>query len=139
MKSTKAVTLIETLMGVVILAIIVLGFTGIDFFARTRLISGTRRTVANNQASLLLEGMQKQLLGVVGNVPINTMNGIVRVAAIGGNPAIRMYVDDNNNGVSDVNDRWCAYRLNANTIQFCQECTNANCNNGPSKQSTASF
>ena len=133
LKPAKSTTLIELLIGIVIFSIIVLGFAGIDYFARARVLSATRRSVVQNEASLVLDRIQKQLVRAIGNIVINGPANIVNTAAIAGNQAIRIFVDDNGgapNGVRDAGDIWLAFQRKAANpgiyfMQFCAQCNAA--------------
>lgn len=105
----KAVTLIELLVAIVLLSIIVVGIANIDFFGQFHVISSDRKTKLENEASLVLEHMTKELSNAIGDfnqLPVN-------ITTIAGDAAIRVWVDNGDGRRDDATDREIAYRWTA--------------------------
>lgn len=108
----KGVTLVELLIAVVIFSLIVVGFSNIDTFSRYYVISSDRRAKLQNDASYVLEHMEKNITGT------NTLGGAigdinqppVNLTTIGGDNAITVWIDANINGTRDASDKQIAYR-----------------------------
>lgn len=113
----KSVTLLELLIALVLMSLIVLGFSSIDLFSRYHVITSDRRVKIQNEASLGLEHMTKQISRAIGNEIADGANQVVDTTAIAGDPAIRVYVDANGNGKKDSSpsDYWIAYRFTGAT------------------------
>jgi len=116
----KSITLLELLIAITLLSVIVLGFTSIDLFSRFHVLTADRRAKVQNEVSYVLEHMAKNITGTnirggaIGNInalPINRAN-------IGGNSAIRIRIDSNNNGQLDVQDIEIAYVKLSNNYQI---------------------
>ena len=125
----KSVTLIELLIAVCIFALIVIGFSSIDTFSRYHVITSDRRAKLQNDASYVLEHMAKWIGMAIGDVN----NSTVDTSNIGGDAAVQVWIDYNQNGQRDAGDREIAYRFTgspaAYQIRFCPECTNGSCTN----------
>jgi len=125
----KSVTLVELLIAVCIFALIVIGFSSIDTFSRYHVVSSDRRAKLQNDASYVLEHMAKEIGKAIGDVN----NSTVDTANIGGDAAVQVWIDYNQNGQRDAGDREIAYRFTgspaAYQIKFCPECTNGPCTN----------
>jgi len=117
----KSVTLIELLIALCIFALIVIGFSSIDTFSRYQVINSDRRAKLQNDASYVLEHMAKNLTGTgtsggaVGDVTNTPTSSPVSLTTIGGENAIVINIDYNNNGKWDgtSTDRQIAYRYSA--------------------------
>ncbi|MFH1441885.1 MAG: prepilin-type N-terminal cleavage/methylation domain-containing protein [Candidatus Omnitrophota bacterium] len=143
----KGMTLVELLVGLVLLSIIVLGLSQIDLFSRTQVLRTDRQAVLQNELGLILSHMDKTGMRVVGNEVIYGSDTTVRSQSIGGLNQLDFYVDaDNNNtgnrdGLSQrpainnpnsSDDHWVSYQLVLanNNLQYCGRCRNINnCNN----------
>jgi len=125
----KSVTLIELLIAICIFSLIVIGFSSIDTFSRYRVITSDRRAKLQNDASYVLEHMAKEIGMAIGDVN----NSTVDTSNIGGDAAVQVWIDYNQNGQRDAGDREIAYRFTgspaAYQIRFCPECTNGPCTN----------
>jgi len=125
----KAITLIELLIAIALLSVVVLGFTSIDMFSRYHVLTSDRRAKLQNEVSLALEHMAKQVSRAVGNKVIAGQNPII-LDNIAGDSAIKVHVDSNGDGQAD---NWIAYRFNPSTdsessqIWYCSTCTNFPC------------
>jgi len=141
-KRLNAVTLMELLVALILLSIIVLGIANIDIFSHFQVISSDRRAKIQNEASLVLEHMTKEINKAIGNEVINGDDSVVEEdEQISSDDALKIYIDTNGNGQRedpslDI-DRWIAYRFtgatgNPNTqyqIWFCPQCNNKPCVN----------
>lgn len=130
-RRTSAVTLVELLMALVLLSIIVLGISQIEIFSNFHLISTDRQAKINNEASLALEYMNKQIMQAVGNEIIGGPDSVVQAVASAfpndDNNQISFAIDTNNDGTADT-IRAYRYRNNSapagskNQIWYCPQC-----------------
>lgn len=134
-RRARGITLVELLISVVLLSIIVLGLGNIDLFSRFHVISSDRRAKIDNEASLALEHMGKQIINAFGNEIIDAANSVVSVVANSppgddGN-TIRFKIDGNSDGVAET---WRAYLYHnnlavsgKNQIWYCPQCSDSSC------------
>lgn len=138
----QSVTLIELLIAIVLLSVIVLGFFSIDTFSRFHLASSDKRAQIQNEASFVLEHMSKTISQGIGdetNPSGNPSSRAVDTATIGGDTAIQVWIDYNQNGrrEAEPTDRRIAYRFRDASappsdryqVWYCPECTNGPCTN----------
>lgn len=111
----KSVTLLELLIAITLISLIVLGFSSIDLFSRYHVVTSDRRAKLQNEVSHALEHMTKQISMAIGNERIFGVGTVIDRTDIGGDSAIRIYIDANANGQSDSSDSWIAYRFTGNT------------------------
>ena len=134
---SKSLTLLELIIGLVLLTIVVLTLSSVDFFSRTHIITSSRMATLSNEVSLALEHMSKEITRAIGNTAIAEQDPI-NLDNISGDSAIRVYVDQNQNGQRDdpgEGDRWIAYRWTAANgnqndryqIWYCPDCQNNQC------------
>jgi hypothetical protein len=90
----------------VLLSIIILGLTNIDLFSRSHVISSDRRAKIDNEISLALVHMAKNIGKAIGDVN----QAPVTLTTIGGDNAITVWIDYNTNGQRDASDKQIAYR-----------------------------
>ena len=117
----KGVTLLELIIAVCIFTLIVIGFSSIDTFSRYHVVSSDRRVKLQNDASYVLEHMAKHITGIdtqggaIGDVTNTPTSSPVSLTFIGGENAIVINIDYNNNGKWDgtSTDRQIAYRYSA--------------------------
>lgn len=134
MKAISSVTLLELLVALVLFSVIVIGISRIDFFGSAHLISSERLAVLQNEATLVLEHMQRNIVRAIGNIPLNGMSEIIDNTVIGSDAAIRAYIDATGDGRRNTGDYWIGYRLrefsgsNEYVMRFCAQCRNKNCN-----------
>ncbi|MDD5347634.1 MAG: prepilin-type N-terminal cleavage/methylation domain-containing protein [Candidatus Omnitrophica bacterium] len=106
----QAITLIELLISIVLLAMVIVGFMSIDTFSRHHLVSSDRRAKLQNEAMLILEHMTKQLIGVIGDSESEPIN----ITAAGANSRrVRGFID-NGDGIRGLNDNWTDYCFGTN-------------------------
>jgi hypothetical protein len=110
----KSLTLIELILAMVLMLIIIMAFATIDTFCQTHLIVSMRRAQIQQEASFLLTHMTRNLVGTSdrGGAIGDPINPPVTLTTIGGNNAIKIWVDYNGNGRRDSSptDREIAYR-----------------------------
>ena len=134
-KQYRGLTLIELLIAVSIFSLIVVGFSNIDTFSRYHVMSSDRQVKLQNDASYVLEHMAKNITGTgtLGGAIGDINQPPVNLTTIGGDNAIKVWIDYNPNGQRDASDREIAYRFTgspaAYQIKFCPECTNGPCTN----------
>jgi type II secretory pathway component PulJ len=134
-KISPAVTLVELLIAIVLLSLVVLNFSSLDLFSRHHVITADRRVKVQNEVSLAMEHMAKQLSRAIGNIGIQGPVSIIDPANSAGVPAdflLQCYIDaDASGGPGDgqrnIADRWIGYRLNGNQLQYCSQCTDNTC------------
>lgn len=121
----NAITLLELLIAIVLLAIMVIGFFSIDLFTHSQVLISERRTKLQNEMSYTLEHMSKAMNRVSGSKVIG-QNPIYITA----DTDIRMYIDTSGNGQGDT---WIAYRLFTGAsptdyqVRYCSNCPNSAC------------
>lgn len=135
----RAVTLLELLIAIILLAMVGLAVANIDIFSRNQVLSTDRYAKVQNEVSNVVEHMTKSLLMAIGNDTLNGADKIVLTTPITGlgQKALRVYIDANNNGRRDEpkadplanEDHWVAYTLyddtggtDRNTIKYCSRC-----------------
>lgn len=105
------------MVAISLIGVIALGAASINTFSQLQVASAVRRAQLQNEISLVLEHMTKQLVGrldrggAIGSVndPAVEINSTIL-----GNPAFRARVDANSNGMADVSDKVIGYRLMPN-------------------------
>lgn len=131
-KRIAGLTLIELLIAIILLSIIVLGITSIDIFSHFHVIGADRRARLQNEVSIGLEHMNREILQAFGNEIINGVDSVVYLTINNpntNNNRIRFRVDNNNDGVADI---WRAYIYRTvlaerYQIWFCPQCNSQVC------------
>lgn len=134
----KSLTLIELLIAISLLSVITFAIFNIDLFSRFHTISADRRVRLQNEVSYVLDHMTKEISRAIGNELVNNDDTVVDTGTIGGDTAIRIYIDANGNGRRDTppsaaTDFWRAYCFtgiagpNPFQIRYCPRCTNVPC------------
>jgi hypothetical protein len=104
-KHTFGLTLLELLIAMIILTILVIGFSHVQFLSHIQVISADRRAKLQNDISLILEDISKSVLRATGNA---NDQGIVPIAN-----GFKVRIDFNNpvtpGDFSD--DTWVVYTL----------------------------
>lgn len=128
----------ELLLCIVLLSMIVLSISQIDIFSYFHVLNASRRAKIDNEISLALEHMTKNIVQAVGNEISDGADKVVNISNISGDTAIKVYIDANGNGQRDAAppDRWIAYRFTGSTvipttnryqIWYCPQCTDDTC------------
>jgi hypothetical protein len=123
--TNQAVTLMELIICLVLMLIMVLGFSQVDTFVRQNVVVSTRRSELQHTVSLTIDHIAKQLNRAVGSIMVGGKTP-VSLTAIAGDTALRIYVDaasdrkspgngnydayDAGPGAGDPGDCWRAYR-----------------------------
>ncbi|MDD5730536.1 MAG: hypothetical protein PHN57_05360 [Candidatus Omnitrophica bacterium] len=128
LRKKNALTLIELLVSLCIIGFLIIAMANIDIFSRHHVMSSDKKTKVQNSLAYSLEHMTKEVSRTIGNEFISGADSVANTGTIAGAPALRVFVDFNNNGVSDAGDGWIAYRLQGNLLQFCSFCPTAACN-----------
>lgn len=134
----RSITLIELLIAVSLLSVIVLAFMSIDVFSRYHVSGSDIRIRLQNEVSLILDHMAKNIGRSIGNEQINGADSVVTVTP---NVSIRAYIDGSGDGERQDpiagpgtgDDRFIMYRFddsgpNANLVRYCPRCQNISCN-----------
>jgi len=119
----KSVTLTELLIAMVLLFLIVMGFSSIETFSRRGLLATSRRSEIQSTVSFCLNHIAKQASRAIGSQGIPGLEA-VDLTAIAGDASLRIYIDANTapinhesagNGIrGDAGDCWRAYRYRNN-------------------------
>lgn len=134
---SRSMTFIELLVALILMSVLILGFTSIDLFSRYYVLSADRRSKVQNTVSYVLKHMSLKISQGIGDEsdppdsrPVNTSN-------ISGDRAVRAWIDFNGNARRDAYpaDRQIAYRFTGiggpvadrYQIWYCPECTNNSC------------
>lgn len=127
-------TLMELMIAVILLSLIALGFSSIAMFSHMQMITTDRRAKAQNEATFVLEHMNKEIPRAIGNIATDGANRVIDTRQIGGDNAVSVFIDmpdtsvgaaaNTPNGRRDANDRWIAYRFNelTHSIWYCPQC-----------------
>jgi hypothetical protein len=121
-RNNQSLTLIELIISLVLMVFIILGFYNIESFCHNNLLVSVRRARIQNDASLVLGHMTKNLLGAVvqGHVTggaigdLNQPEPAIALAVIGIDNALKIWVDYNANGKREDStiDKQVAYAFN---------------------------
>lgn len=127
----SAVTLIELIVAVGLLAIVVIAASNFGIFSHHHFITTDRRSRLQNELTYALEHMSRQITIAIGSRAIIGADP-VRFDNIQGRPAIEIFIDSNAAGAPDgqgnpqaptQNDRWVGYRFTAtNELRFYPDC-----------------
>ena len=137
----NGITLVELLIALILLSVIVLAVNSINISSHSHVISSDRRAKLQNEASIALAHMNKEISRAIGNELIFGADSVVSTGNILTNNAIRVYIDsDAGGGLGDgirdtLTDRWIAYRFSGATgvtateyqLWYCPQCTDATC------------
>ena len=131
----RAVTLIELIVAIIIVAVIILAINNLDIFSRYHLISSDRRAKLQNDVSRSLEHITKNVANAIGSEVVNGDNTVVLETTPN---SLSVFIDGNQNGVRDTvaanQDYWIGYRRANNNLIYCSysttfdisECANNN-------------
>ncbi len=108
----KAITLVELIVAVTLVAVIILGINSISIFSHYQVISSDRRTRVQNEVSYCLDHMAKNMGRAVGDLSRDPIEWY------GDNKGVRVRVDSNSNGEADDGDTWIGYRHEGNQILY---------------------
>lgn len=105
-RALRAISLIELIVAVILLTLVVLAVSHIHIFSHLHTISSDRQVELQNEASLVLEHMAKNMSRAIGDF---SNPAIVRYADGRG---FRVKIDSDGDGVrdNDAIDLWIAYR-----------------------------
>jgi hypothetical protein len=109
LKINKAVTLMELFIALILLAIVVIGFSSINTFSRHKLITTERRIKVQNEVSYALEHMSKNIAKAIGS----NLTDAINIPT--GNQTITVRVDANDNGIPDSSDLNITYSFDNTT------------------------
>ena len=128
-----ATSLTELLVAIALIGLLVLGISSLDTYSRFHLLDSDRRVQIQNDVSYVLEHMAKNITGTanrggaIGDVNQQTINTAVPIQ---GDPTIRIWVDNNPNGIREgpPEDDEIAYRYTGYQIWYYAICRGPNCN-----------
>lgn len=125
----KSLTLLELIIAITLMALVVLGFSSIDLFSRFQVLSSDRRARAQNEASLVLEHMTKEISKAVGSASISGQEAVSTAFSIDADTAIHARIDADGDGKVSSGDLWIAYRFTNTTyqIEYCPSCPSVPC------------
>ncbi len=149
-REKNAVTLLELILAITFLSVIVLGINSIYYFSHFQTVNTERRAWLQNQLSITVEHVRKEIGKAIGNEAVDGANQVIdTTSGVSGNTAIKVYVDSGvasgvapniiyatGDGRRDIaTDRWIAYRWTGATgstateyqIWFCPQCANVAC------------
>lgn len=108
----RSITLMELLIAIVLMTLMVLSFASIDLYSRYHVFTADRRAKVQNEASIVLEHMAKEISKAIGD----TIQLPVTIETAGGpNPVwrrIKAWIDSNQNAIRDISDIETAYQWN---------------------------
>ncbi len=113
-------TLVELVIAIMLLGVLVLSFFSIDLFTRGHAQDSERRAQLQNVLTFVIEHMKKNITGTAssggavgdpGAAPLN-------FTAIAGENSLRVWVDQNPNGMRDGSDRELGYRYHPANYQI---------------------
>jgi len=102
-KQNFGLTLIELLISLVLLSLIVVGFSNIDLFSRHHILNTDRQSKLQNEASYALELMTREIGNAIGNRAIGTINPISMVN-VGQDRDIYITIDSNRDAQFSAGD-----------------------------------
>jgi Tfp pilus assembly protein PilW len=132
----KAVSLMELIVALILLSVVTLGLAGISLFSHYHVVNSDRRAKVQNEASYLLDHMNKQVYFAIGNEAINGGNSVVdinnSVGGVSDTNAMRIYKDADVDGQRSAGDYWIAYLFKNYgatnyQIRYCSQCTSKAC------------
>lgn len=134
---SKAITLLEILIALVLLSIIALGIGSIEIFSRYQALSSDRLAKVQNELSFCLEHISKNALRTIGNEVVFGSDTAVYIPA---SNIIRFYIDGNSNGKRDSADYWIEYNFSVSNFRltYCSRCNNSSCSSCPGGRSILS-
>lgn len=149
-EQNKSVTLLELLLAIVLLSIIVLGLTSIDFFSRHNVVNADVKARLQNKGYLGLEHIKRNALLAIGNETISypaqaeSVIDIRQITGLNESARLKIFQDVNMDGIRQEpvgiplvsEDHWTVYRWYSNTgapidryqLQYCGWCRNKTCN-----------
>lgn len=113
-RQKRAITLIELLVAIALSGLLIVGISSLNTFAQFHLMTSVRRAQVQNEASLVLEHMAKNIAQGIGSL---NMPAAVKHDS---EEWIKVRWDRNSNGQPDNDDGWIAYRYipAQNEIQY---------------------
>lgn len=136
-KTAFGLSLIELVLAIVLMSLIILSLANIDVFSHFHVISASRWTAAQSEATLALDHIAKEINNAVGNTAIANQFP-VDISNIAGDYGVKVWVDGDNDGSKDSypDDHQIAYRFTAGNgapadqwqIWYYDTCVGPNCN-----------
>lgn len=136
-RKTHGTTLLELLIAIILLSIVVLGVSSIDFFSRAHLISSDRRVKLQNELSYCLEYMTKGIMLGTGSQGSATTTQPIKWYPSDEAPRTGFSVrvdprnaEENPTPQDTGDDLWFNYYLDGNSLKF--SCAKVNESSSPS-------
>ncbi|MCM8789927.1 MAG: hypothetical protein NC916_02780 [Candidatus Omnitrophica bacterium] len=116
----KAITLLELVIAISLLAVIALGMASVEIFSRYYLESADRVSIVQNELSYLLDYMAKIIgVGVFGGAIGDINNPPLQIGRYPGNGYIlKAFVDRNRNGQRDASDFWVGFHFRDTPAEY---------------------
>ncbi len=141
LNNTKAFTLLELLIALILVTVIAISIFSMDLFGRYHLISVDRRRRVQNQVSDVLEHISRHIINTIGNPYVTGSNPVYMPDT----RSIEIYIDqavgggagDGQSGTGG--DKWIAYCYDNTTyeVKYCADydnlssaCDASSCNAG---------
>lgn len=127
-EESAGITLFEALVAVVLLLIIIVTLNSINLFGHFQVLSSSRRARIQNDATILLNHMERQVAGAIGNEAISGADSVVIVDVHSPNQNkdyISFLTDTDQDGAGDT---WKSYQWRTTKeIFFCPQCNTPAC------------
>lgn len=96
-KSVKSITLLELLIAVIIMVLIVIGFSSIDIFSQRQVLASSKRMKCQNEVAYVLEFIAREMQKGSGDIS----NPAASLITVNSDPALGVWTDFNHNGQRD--------------------------------------
>ena len=124
----RAVTLLELILAIVLMSLIVLGFTSINTFSRQNVIMAGNRAKLQNSITFVLEHMGRNIARAIGDV--NNPPVSFPVTDNCTDSAIRIRIDSDNDGMLNTStDKLIDYSYNITNKELRYYSNYTNCSN----------
>jgi hypothetical protein len=111
----KSVTLFELILAIALLGVMVFGFASVEVFSRQQVITADRRIKTQNESSYVMEHMTQKIRRAIGDV---NNPPVILSELIGGDNAIKIWIDYFPYGQRDAADKQIAYAYNAASYEM---------------------
>lgn len=134
-------TLIELLISLVLLSVIILGFSNIEIFSRRHILTTDKREKLQNEVAFILEHMAKNISQAIGNERAMGDGTVLRIKGPDGDfITVSVYIDANKNALLDDGDFWVGYNWGVDyspqykyQFRYCGRCDTRSCSDSACK------